>query len=179
VAVPAPGVPGCQTYSSATTCLVCTPPNVLVDNQCNIKIIPHCAVFHADYTCRWCETGYYLDTTPSCVLVTTSNLVDHCLYYADNNKCDVCEFGYDLRNNGQACNPINTQFCFNLISDTQCNMCLTGYYPNNLNQCVPVPAANVIPNCQIQAADLSCLFCDPFFYYDAATVSCLEVPIDN
>lgn len=118
-----------------------------------------------DTQCLSCTAGLVLDPNiSSCV--SSGCLVANCLTCGNTSYCDNCDTGYVAVSGVCYCSIDKCQMC----SGQYCLQCLQGYQ-TDVTRTICQPFC--IPNCLSCSSYFNCTQCEPNYYYDLPSYSCI------
>ena len=137
----------------------------------------HCDTYYdpaSPFTgCKYCDYGYYKDTTNSNYFFCTSCPFGCRACFKKNGSvsCTSCSSRYYL--SGTSCRSCSlvTKNCDTCTDSTTCSSCNSGYY---LNKGICKPC---IAHCATCSDDETCDNCFLFYEYDSKAKICKEMPL--
>lgn len=176
----------CLTYASASACATCAFGSQLQTTSsitsCVLIVIANCAVLNptTPTNCLFCTSGYYLNGSGVCTLVTTT--ISNCLYYATASTCNNCTAGNTLSVDMTKCTTYPNATdpnCANsiLLGTPGCSQCNFGY---TFQSGACTACSLFASGCLVcdQGNSTNCLLCKSG-YYQIASSSCVAIPITN
>lgn len=161
----------CSQFSAtvANTCISCQKGFELFDFQSKISTsaVANCAVYSSPGVCGTCNSGFYRQSSTSCIAIVPTN----CLATANNIACTSCASGYFLLKG--VCQPQHDFAKLNCAADVKvtavdgynltCAECARGSLPIDATYSVCLASTALAEtqrdNCVLQRGDGACIYC--------------------
>ena len=181
-------LPGCFTYTNATTCSKCQFKFILSmgTGTCSPATdVEFCFEYHlTEDRCIRCDSKYYLSQSGTCSNDRVDSLsINNCVETSPNkDECQTCKENYSLSSKNKFCfqDIIN---CENQLKSNEidqfhtCTSCKAGFHPSeDKSKCVE---SKILRCVELVPQKNECQKCEEGYYFDSQKVLCVNQFVEN